>query len=45
MAPSRDALLSLGATVNVMVPLPCPEVGDNPEIQLTVVEASHAHSG
>jgi hypothetical protein len=45
MAPSREALLSLGATVNATVPLPRPDVGDNPEIQLTVVEAFHSQSG
>src|SRR5262245_41572949 len=45
MAPSREAVLSLGATVNETVPLPFPDVGDNAEIQVIAVEASHAHSG
>lgn len=25
--------------------MPCPDAGDNPEIQLAFVEASHVHSG
>ncbi len=45
MAPSREAELSFGATLNATVLFPFPDAGDNPEIQLTVVEASHAHSG
>jgi hypothetical protein len=45
MEPSREVPVSLGATVNAMVPLPLPEAGDTAEIQLTAVEASHAHSG
>src|SRR5262245_8006685 len=45
MAPSREAVLSLGATLNEMLPSPFPDAGDNAEIQLTAVEASHAHSG
>jgi hypothetical protein len=45
MAPSREAVLSLGATLNEMLALPFPDAGDNDEIQLTAVEASHAHSG
>jgi hypothetical protein len=45
MAPSREPVLSFGATVNVMLALPFPDAGDNAEIQLTAVEASHAHSG
>jgi hypothetical protein len=44
IVPSREAVLSLRATLNVMVALPLPDAGDNPEIQLTAVEASHAHS-
>ena len=45
MAPSREPVLSLGATLNEMLPLPFPDAGDKAEIQLTEVEASHAHSG
>jgi len=44
MAPSRETVFSLGATLNEMVALPFPDVGDNAEIQLTAVETSHAHS-
>ena len=44
MAPSREEAPSLGATLNAMVLLPFPEVGDSPEIQLTAAEASHEHS-
>jgi hypothetical protein len=44
MAPSRGAVLSFGATLNAMVLLPLPDAGDTAEIQLTVAEASHAHS-
>jgi hypothetical protein len=45
MAPSRDPVLSFGATLNEMLASPFPDAGDNAEIQLTAVEASHAHSG
>ena len=45
MAPSREAVFSLTATVNEIVPFPFPDAGDNAEIQLIAVEASHAHSG
>jgi hypothetical protein len=45
MLPSRTDVPSLGVTRNVTSPLPCPDVGDNDEIQLADVEASHAHSG
>jgi hypothetical protein len=44
MAPSRETVFSLGATLNVTVASPFPDVGDNAEIQVTAVEASHAHS-
>jgi hypothetical protein len=36
---------SLAATRNDRSAVPCPEAGDSDEIQLTVVEASHVHSG
>ena len=36
---------SFAAARNATLPLPCPEVGDNPESQLALVEAVHAHSG
>lgn len=42
---SRTDAPSLAAARNETVPLPCPDVGDNPVIQLAVVEAVHAHSG
>ena len=45
MLPSRAEAPSLAATRNVTLPLPCPDAGDNPEIQLADVDASHAHSG
>ena len=45
IAPSREPVLSLGATLNEMLASPFPDAGDNAEIQLTAVEASHAHSG
>jgi hypothetical protein len=45
MAPSREPVFSLGATLNEMLASPFPDAGDNAEIQLTAVEASHAHSG
>ena len=32
-------------TRNSIWPLPCPEAGDNPEIQLTSAAAVHEHSG
>jgi hypothetical protein len=35
----------LAATRNDTFAVPCPEAGDNAEIQFTFVEASHAHSG
>ena len=42
---SRADAPSLAATRNSTLPLPCPEAGDNPEIQGAALEASHAHSG
>jgi hypothetical protein len=42
---SRDEVPSLGATRNATLAAPCPDAGDMPEIQLAVVDASHAHSG
>ena len=45
MAPSRETVPSLAATLNEMLASPFPDAGDNPEIQFTAVEASHAHSG
>jgi hypothetical protein len=44
MAPSREAVLSLRATLNEMLASPFPDEGDNSEIQLTAVEACHAQS-
>jgi hypothetical protein len=35
----------LAATRNSTSLLPCPEIGDNPEIQLTALDAVQAHSG
>jgi len=45
IAPSRETVASFGATLNEILPSPLPDAGDNAEIQLTAVEASHAHSG
>src|SRR5262245_45785066 len=45
ISPSRADDPSLGATRNSRSALPCPEVGVNPEIQFTVDEGVHAHSG
>jgi len=44
MAPSREAVLSLRATLNEMLASPFPDEGDNSEIQVAAVEACHAHS-
>jgi hypothetical protein len=44
MAASRAAAPSLAATRNSTVPLPCPDAGESPEIQLTDVEADHSQS-
>jgi hypothetical protein len=43
MAPSRDEGFSLGATLNAIVLVPFPDVGESSEIQFTAVEASHPH--
>ena len=45
MSPSRADDPSLGVTRNSTSPLPCPEAGDNPEIQFTALDTVHAHSG
>jgi hypothetical protein len=45
MLPSRAADPSLAATRNDTLAVPCPDAGTNAEIQFTLVEASHAHSG
>jgi hypothetical protein len=45
MSPSRADASSLGVTRNSTLPLPCPEAGDNPEIQFTALDTVHAHSG
>jgi hypothetical protein len=42
---SRTDEPSFAAARNDTLPLPCPDVGVRPEIQLAVVEAVHAHSG
>jgi hypothetical protein len=44
MAPSREPVLSLRATLNEMLASPFPDEGDNSEIQVAVVEACHAQS-
>src|SRR5262245_32039916 len=45
MSVSRTDAPSLAETLNDTLPLPCPDVGDNPLIQSTDVDAVHAHSG
>ena len=45
MSPSRADDPSLGVTRNSTSPLPCPEAGDNPEIQFTALDTVHPHSG
>jgi hypothetical protein len=45
MSPSRATDRGLDAARNVTWPVPCPDVGANSEIQLTCVDALHAHSG
>jgi len=42
---SRTDVPSFEAARNETLPLPWPDVGDSPVIQLAVVEAVHAHSG
>jgi hypothetical protein len=45
MSPSRPDPPSLAATRNSTLLVPCPEAGDNAEIQFTELVAVHAHSG
>jgi len=45
IVPSRTDVPSFAAARNATVPLPCPDVGDRPVIQVALVEAVHAHSG
>jgi hypothetical protein len=45
MSPSRADVASFGATRNDTSPVPWPEPGDTADIQLTELEAVHAHSG
>jgi hypothetical protein len=45
IVPSREDAPSLGATRNDRLAAPCPDVGDNDEIQFALVPASHLHSG
>jgi len=42
---SRIDGTGLGAARNATVPLPCPDAGENSEIQFACVETVHAHSG
>jgi hypothetical protein len=43
--PSRADVPSFAATRNDTLAVPCPDGGDNAEIQLTLVDASQPHSG
>jgi hypothetical protein len=45
IAPSRPEKLSLAATRNSRLPVPWPDAGVNADIQPTVDDALHAHSG
>jgi hypothetical protein len=45
ISPSRIDGTGLGAARNATVPFPCPDAGENSEIQLTCVETVHSHSG
>jgi hypothetical protein len=45
IVPSRVEVPSLAEARNDTLPVPCPEAGDNPEIQLALVDAVQAHSG
>jgi hypothetical protein len=45
MVPSRAADPSFAATRNDTLPLPWPDVGDSPVIQVALVDAVQAHSG
>ena len=45
MSAARDEAVSLGATRNCTVALPCPDEGESPEIHSAPGVARHAHSG
>ncbi len=45
ISPSRTDGRGLGAARNSTVPEPCPEAGDSPDSQVTLVETSQGHSG
>ena len=43
--PWREVPFGLGAAWKATAALPCPEVGDSPDIQVASAEAVHVHSG
>ena len=43
--PWREVPFGFGAAWKATEALPCPEVGDSPDIQLASAEAVHVHSG